>query len=184
MHTNSPNHRFAWLTPLQGQKSSTGPWVLCDNRTQHLENNDTPCVSITVNALLHLMAACFHPEELEERVDYPGLDHHASECGRFEIRKSRQDSCTSRLFVQQRTDYFQRLELYVDKQLVAAYHEPVWPHLQHPHQTASLRLTVPVACVDFFENLEQTQNAPYDMQNSANQAQRDDKTDGDKIVAA
>lgn len=151
--------------------------MLCENRTQHLENLDIPCVSITVNALLHVLAASFNTDELDGRNSVSNYDGHVSECGRFEIRKHQQDNCCSRLFVQQRSDYFQRLELYVDQQLVAAYHEPVWPHLQHPHPAADSRLLIPTACVELLENAARELSHTYDMTTSANQAQRDEADD-------
>lgn len=181
VHSDSPTHRFAWLTPLHGQKTSTGPWVLCENRTQHLDNIDIPCVNITVNALLHLLATSFNTDELDGQKSVSNYDGHVSECGRFEVRKHQQDNCSSRLFVQQRTDYFQRLELYVDKQLVAAYHEPVWPHLQHPHPAAGSRLTIPIACVELLENAARELVRGYNMSVSANQAHCDD-TDETRVA--
>ncbi|MFK8083930.1 MAG: hypothetical protein AB8B97_26920 [Granulosicoccus sp.] len=162
---------------MQGQRTSTGPWVLSENRTQHLENGETSCVSITVNALLHLLGASFHTEGLSLHSNLSEHNEHQSACERFEVRRHQMDNCTSQLFVQQRTDYFQRLELYVDKQLVAAYQEPVWPHLQHQHAAASKRLTVPVACVEFLENLANAQIVPYDIADSANQAQCEENDD-------
>ncbi|MFK7995189.1 MAG: hypothetical protein AB8B87_13680 [Granulosicoccus sp.] len=157
VHSHPTNHRFAWLTPLQGRVTSTGPWVLCENRTQHLENSDIPCITITVSALLQLLAASFPSEEPGGQQQSNACDSHISQCGRFKALKQRQDNCSSRLFVQKRSDYYQRLELHVDDTLVASYQEPVWPHLQHQHPATMARLTIPAACVEMLESAARSQ---------------------------
>jgi len=144
-HTSHTKHRFAWLTPMPGQQSSIGPWILCENRSQHLPNTEPECVNITVDALLHLLASALDASNTrtENTVE--------STCGRFKAAHYRSENDSSRLFVQQRTDYFQRLELFVDGHLVVAFHEPVWPHLQRANLVDGNSLNLPQACVTMLE---------------------------------
>jgi len=160
-HSANSSHRFAWLTPVQKQESSTGPWVLCENRTQHLEKGDLPCVRVTVNALLNLLATSIHPKGLDGQNELTGEHRITSGCGRFEARQIKQNNDTSRLFVQQSTDFFKRLELYIDDELITAFHEPVWPHLQQPQHATGSRLTLPLACVDMLEKAAQSLSDQY-----------------------
>lgn len=166
-HSAHNKHRFAWLTPMPGQKSSIGPWTLCENRTQHLTHTDSDCVNVTVGALLHLLANALNATDAHKQNSIE------SECGRFKAVHHRNESDSSRLFVQQRSDYFQRLELFVDEQLVVAFHEPVWPHLQRANLGSSTRMNIPQSCISLLETQARNSAGP----NIPAQEQQPDEAD-------
>ncbi len=129
----------------------------------------TQWVSISAEALLNLLASgLFAKQSQSATIDSERHDSTQSACEKFEIRRLKKTGDNTRLFVQQRADYFQRLELYVENELIAAFNEPVWPHLQHPN-TGS-RLNVPLACIEFLESLATRQPENDMLCDSANQA--------------
>lgn len=141
-----PNSRFAWLTPLAGQNNSNGPWLLTDNDTFRVEQDESITKSkITVKALLDILMGVLDVDSPETQLKTE--DQWQSDCKRYLIRWHKQTSDTSRLFIQQRSDYFARVELYIDDNLLVAYQEPVWPHLQRSLPTKLERLTVPSDCI-------------------------------------
>lgn len=145
--TRMPNSRFAWLTPLDGQNNSNGPWLLADNDTFRVEQDPKTAGSkISVKALLDLMMGVLDVESPDTQMKMK--DHWQSDCQRYTIRWHKQSSDTSRLFIQQRSDYFARIELFVNDLLLVAYQEPVWPHLQRSLPTPVERLTIPCECIN------------------------------------
>lgn len=144
--TRMPNSRFAWLTPLDGHNNSNGPWLLADNDTFRVEQDPTITTSkVNVKALLDLMMGVLDVDSPDTQLKTK--DQWQSDCQRFSIRWHKQSSDTSRLFIQQRSDYFARIELFVDDCLLVAYQEPVWPHLQRSLPTPIERLTIPYECI-------------------------------------
>ena len=142
--------------------------MLCENDNQNFANCCAEHTRISENALLQMLATAFDKRERQGQ-NTPGDEHCIrSQCNRFEARLIRQDINQTRLFVQQKEDYFARLELYVDKQLVAAYQEPVWPHLQKPHSSSGEWLSVPQGCVTLLENAGASRSGDDSAANSDN----------------
>ena len=157
--------------------------MLCENEddTQNFTHCYAEHTRISENALLQMLATAFDKRERQGQ-NTPGNEHSIlSQCKRFEARFIRKDTNHTRLFVQQKEDYFARLELYVDKQLVAAYQEPVWPHLQKPHPSSGEWLSIPQGCVTLLENAGASRSG-YD--SAANSDNRDDIQPFDDTAAA
>ncbi len=143
--------RFAWLTPLDGQNNSNGPWLLADNDSFQVEHDSSDSISkVSVKGLLDLIMGVLDVDSPETQMKTD--DQWQSKCNRFSVRWHRQDSDTSRLFIQQKSDYFARVELYIDGNLLAAYQEPVWPHLQRTLPTQVEKLSVPCDCISALQN--------------------------------
>lgn len=144
--SRTPNSRFAWLTPLDGQNNTNGPWLLADDDTFRIEQDpDMLTVKVSIKAFLDLIMGVLD-------VDAPDTcmkteERWLSGCQRYEIRWHKQASDTSRLFIQHRSDYFARVELFIDDNLLVAYQEPVWPHLQRTLPTQIERLSIPTDCL-------------------------------------
>ena len=142
--------------------------MLCENDNQNFAHCCAEHTRISDNALLQMLATAFDKRERQGE-NTPGDDHSIrSQCNRFEARLIRQNTNHTRLFVQQKEDYFARLELYVDKQLVAAYQEPVWPHLQKPHPSSGEWLSVPQGCVTLLEKAGASRSGDDTAANSDN----------------
>ncbi|MFK7854682.1 MAG: hypothetical protein AB8B79_11240 [Granulosicoccus sp.] len=75
-----------------------------------------------------------------------------SDCQRFRLISIKQKNDSKRLFVQNRNDFYTRLELYIDEILVLAFQEPVWPHLQHKTTTPIHAVELPTACLNWLES--------------------------------
>lgn len=144
--------------------------MLCENHTHRLPDRQHATANVTIDALLRLMATAFleSSEELGNPISTP--DSYISKCHRFEIRRQKNDEDNTPLFVQQQTDYFQRLELFIDNQLIAAYQEPVWPHLQDQQSLGVSQLNLPVACMEFLEHRASSTSGSHSSLESANQA--------------
>lgn len=141
------NHRFAWLTPLQKCKTSKGPWVLCENNIDQLASRIATSDSskVAVGALLSLTASVSGILAAPNKsVSYNQWE---SACGRFAVVWHKQRNQSSRLFVQNRDDYYARIELHVDGQLAIAFQEPVWPHLHSQCSAEPDRLNLPTDCL-------------------------------------
>lgn len=149
-HTNAKNHRFAWLKPVGLHNYDNGPWVLVENQTQRYQPEQCPgSVKVTINGMLDRIASAL-PQGIMGGA--PGEEQSwSSDCERFQIRWHRQKNDNSRLFVQQRSDYFARIELLIDGLIVLAYQEPVWPHLQQSSNTIVDRFFVPADCIDILD---------------------------------
>ncbi|MFK7889402.1 MAG: hypothetical protein AB8B63_01200 [Granulosicoccus sp.] len=150
-HSRTPNSRFAWLTPLDGHDNSSGPWLLTDDDTFRISQGMTDKITkVSVKGLLDLMMQVLDIETPTAQLKMQ--DEWKSICGRYNIRWHKQVSDTSRLFIQQRSDYFARIELYIDEHLIAAYQEPVWPHLQRSLPTPTERLPIPADCLQALQS--------------------------------
>lgn len=148
----STSSRFAWLTPLTDALSSNGPWLLAvDNASATYGAPDASGHRKVTHSFLL--------QRLTEVLDMSGSGEQKansfawqSACARFSVRWSRSESNDVRLFEQRADDYFSRLELYRDGELLVAFQEPVWPHLQAtstPGQGNSL--SIPLDCLDALE---------------------------------
>ena len=144
------NSRFAWLTPLAGHMNNNGPWLIVEENTSAigLQLNEQ-CRKITRRGLLQMVSDVLYSNS--ESGSKMTQSHWGSSCGRFSVRLERADSNESRLFVQRAEDYFSRIELWLDGQLLAAFQEPVWPHLQTGNTSMSNHLSIPVECLDALE---------------------------------
>lgn len=144
------NSRFAWLTPLSNHLNSNGPWLLVENNSGSMNTTQSAkCRKVTHSCLLQLISDVLNiPTDSDSTVARARWD---SECGRFSAIWSRSDSNASRLFVQRPEDYFSRMELQVWGQVVVAFQEPVWPHLQERKPLADNHLQIPIDCLDTLE---------------------------------
>lgn len=160
--SNKKKNRFAWLTPLSPEVTANGPWVLAENETyRYFEADETHCRKIPIDSLLLLAASVL---TIPSSSSTETRDTWKSACGRYRVEWKKQQSDSSRLFVQQAEDYYARIELFIDDALLAAFHEPVWPHLQRAPLISVDRLIVPSACLDALEasasNTQRTCAAP------------------------
>lgn len=149
---NKNKSRFAWLTPLNPRSSTMGPWVLANNQTDKLVEADEPhSRKISMDSLLILAANVL---KLSESSNNTNLTENQwdSICGRFSVTWQRMTGDSSRLFVQQANDYFARIELRMDDMLLAAFNEPVWPHLQRNHALNADKLFIPGDYLDALES--------------------------------
>lgn len=176
------NHRFAWLKPVEKRNHDNGPWVLVENQTQrYLPENYPDSVRVTINGMLDRMASVMTESILG---GLPGQEQcWVSDCNRFEIKWHRQKNDNSRLFVQQPSDYFARIELLIDGLTVLAYQEPVWPHLQHIRGAVVDRLYIPGDCIDILDTYSLEQVCSGCHGDSANETHILDETFDDTQAA-
>ena len=140
------NNRFAWLTPLQENKASQGPWILTENKAHLYANTlDDSSRKITVDGILILIANALDFDSIRD-CGIAGCEWQ-SDCGKYKIMWNKQKSDSTRLFVQKREDHYSRIELHIDGELVLAFQEPVWPHLQHNSPSKTSRLDIPTGCL-------------------------------------
>lgn len=144
------NSRFAWLTPLAGHMNNNGPWLIVEENTSAIAQRPTEqCRKVTLRGLLQMISDVLY--STSESGSKTARSHWGSSCGRFSVRLERADSDDSRLFVQRAEDYFSRIELWLDGQLLVAFQEPVWPHLQTGNTSMSNHLSIPADCLDALE---------------------------------
>lgn len=164
-----PYSRFAWLTPLAGKNNANGPWLLTDNDTLRLEQEPSiSTIKVSIKAYLDLLMGVLD-------VDSPLTstkkeDLWQSDCQRYAIRWHKQAGDTSRLFIQHRSDYFARVELFMDDNLLVAYQEPVWPHLQRSLPTQIEHLPMPMDCLQALQKGAKCGSADQLPESSANEA--------------
>lgn len=148
---NKESSRFAWLTPLNPGSSTMRPWVLASNQTDKLVKPDEPhSRKISMDSLLLLAASVLNRSEPCSNTTLAEYQWH-SLCGRFSVGWQRMSGDSSRLFVQQASDCFARMEMRMDDRLLAAFNEPVWPHLQRTQAFNPDCLFIPG---DFLDALE------------------------------
>jgi hypothetical protein len=147
--SNAPTQRLAWLTPLSGQHTTPGGWLITHHLTQMTTITSEEHRRITASSLLQLMSGVLQIPRQSSDTSVPL--YWASDCRRYTATWQRGDNLTRRLFVQRAGDYFARIELIVDGVLVAAFQEPVWPHLQKPAENAVDRLLLPADCLAALE---------------------------------
>jgi len=148
--SNKRKNRFAWLTPLSTQGATKGPWIITDNQTcRFFETDNARCRKISAASLLALAAGVL--DTASSGSDNEMRDTWTSDCGKYRVDWIKQASNSVRLFVQQKEDYYARIELYIDNALMAAFHEPVWPHLQQSTPASTDRLVVPGDYLDALE---------------------------------
>ena len=182
LHSTPSNQRFSWLNAPAVSTAANGPWILSENKAVTSQSPADCWVNLPAKTLLTLLGSGLTAAQSQSATILATTHDHAhSTCGRFEIRRLRQLGDSARLFVQQRDDYFQRLELYVENELIAAFNEPVWPHLQQ--SAISVRVSVPAACIQFLEFItaHKTETETQTLCESANQA---DIGKPDEAVAA
>mgnify|MGYP000698391481 CR=1 FL=1 len=143
--------RFAWLTPLPGHTNQTGPWLIVEDYTSQLGQKITdPARKVSCDCLLQMMGDVL--EVASETGDQSTHTRWTSSCGSFSVLCMKGTGDDSRLFVQRPEDYFSRMELYVNGKLLAAFQEPVWPHLQQSSPSASKHLSISADCLDALQN--------------------------------
>jgi len=148
--------RLAWLTPLQISQCFGKSWVLTYNAASMNTSTDTPLTKVTEDALLLLLEATVDATQRKTNGAEGASSTFKSACGRIEVYWRQQKSTAERLFVQQASDYFQRIELLIDGRIIAAYQEPVWPHLQAPRPDILTRLMIPKDCIKLLESAATT----------------------------
>lgn len=141
------DNRFAWLTPLPGHANQTGPWLIVENNTIRPEHDSTErCRKVSCDYLLQMMIDVL--DSTSQTGDEPTHTRWTSSSGHFSVLRKQGASDDSRLFVQRSDDYFSRVELYVNGELLVAFQEPVWPHLQPASPAASNRLSISADCLE------------------------------------
>lgn len=148
--------RLAWLTPLQISQCFGKSWVLTYTSSQLIDRADTPCTKVTEDALLLLLEATVDANQRKGHAEHGISSTFTSDCGRLEVHWRQQKSTAERLFVQQASDYFQRIELIIDGNIAAAFQEPVWPHLQAPRSETKTKLMIPTICIKLLESASKT----------------------------
>ncbi|MGQ7846537.1 hypothetical protein ACUNV4_18795 [Granulosicoccus sp. 3-233] len=143
--------RFAWLTPLSGHLNNNGPWLLVDEKTSTAgRQHGGQSRKVTHSCLLQMMSDVLDVGSSNQ--DKSLQASWTSACGRFSVNRDRGASDDSRLFVQRPEDYFLRIELRLDGDLLVAFQEPVWPHLQSGPGGMSNHLSIPIECLDALES--------------------------------
>lgn len=166
--------RLAWLTPLQISQCFGKSWVLTYNAAPMNTSAATPSTKVTEDALLLLLEATVDANQRNTNGADGACSTFASACARIEVHWRQQKSTAERLFVQQASDYFQRIELMIDGRMIAAYQEPVWPHLQAPRSDTLTKLMIPTECLKVLEAAATTgSRLPTQTQQVANSPNND-----------
>lgn len=160
-YSNTTNSQ--WLQPLASHSEKNGPWLLAHDTTPALVAKGTVCQRVSIYDFLHTLSGIVNSRENKGTNEM--LPIWTSTCGTYSVMWHKEQSNTSRLFVQKADDYYARIELHVNHVMRIAFQEPVWPHLQDKSKAiASEYLSIPCKC---FEQLEADGVMP-DSANSAN----------------
>ncbi len=150
-----------WLQPLAGHSEKNSPWLLAHDSTPALVAKGNVCQRVSIYDFLHTLSGIVN--NIKSKGSNEMLPIWTSTCGTYSVMWHKEQSNTSRLFVQKADDYYARIELHVNDVMRIAFQEPVWPHLQN-ESIKSEYLSIPCKC---FAELEADGIMP-DSANSAN----------------